>query len=129
MIDYVKIYLENINLKSLLTNNNLDFKCSVSNSTGEVQENTLVAEYHFCKITIKKAKSENPHILFNGSIHKFWNDLNGIKAPNFDTNKPYKGFNGNQFNLNNIVEVRTHLEKLFDCNATQMISQNIEFWS
>ena len=127
MIDYVKIYLENINLKSLLSNKELDFNGGYSITTGEIKENVLIADYHFCKITVKNAKSENPHILFTGSIHKFWNDLNGIKAPNFDSNKPYKGFNGNQFNVNNIVEVRTHLEKLFNCNAKQMIFQNIEF--
>ncbi len=56
-----------------------------------------------------------------------WNELNGIKAPNYDEKKLYKGFNGNLFTLNDIVEVRTHLEDLFDCKASQMIFQNIEF--
>ncbi|MES2410604.1 MAG: hypothetical protein V4535_04080, partial [Bacteroidota bacterium] len=126
MIDYVKIYLKDINIKRLVFNTELDFNSLVSKTTGEISEDTLIAKYHFCSITIKNAKSEKPHVLFTGSIHKLWNDLNNIKAPNFDESITYKGFNGNLFKLNNIVEVRTRLEKLFDCKASQMIFQNIE---
>ncbi|MCF6131104.1 hypothetical protein [Flavobacterium wongokense] len=127
MIDYVKIYLEKIDLKRLIFSTGLDFNGGLSKTTGEINETVLVAHYHFCKITIYNAKSQNPHVLFTGSIHKLWNDLNGIKAPNYNPNKPYKGFNGNQFTINDIVEVRTYLETLFDCKASQMIFQNIEF--
>lgn len=127
MIDYVKIYLKNINISKLLLNSELDFRCSVSISTGEILEDTLIAKYHFCQITIKNAKSEMPHVLFTGSVHKLWNSLNDIKAPNFNKGTTYKGFNGNLFKLSNIIEVRIHLEKLFDCKASQMIFQNIEF--
>lgn len=126
MIDYVKIYLEDINLERLLFSSGLDFNCGISKTTGEIKETVLIAEHHFCKITIRNAKSENPYILFTGSIHKMWNNLNGIKAPNYDINKPYKGYNGNQFTLNNIITIRTHLETLFDCKPSQMIFQNIE---
>lgn len=127
MVDYTKIYLLNIDVQKLLKSTKFDFKGSYSKTTGEINENVLVADYRFCKITIKNAQSKNPHVLFTGSVHKLWNDLNGIKAPNYDEKKLYKGFNGNQFTLNDIVEVRTHLEELFDCKASQMIFQNIEF--
>ena len=126
-MDYVKFNLININHYKLINHSVLDFKGSYSKSTGEINENVLVAEYHFCKITIKNAQSENPYILFTGSIHKLWNDLNGIKAPNYNEKEIYKGFNGNVFTLNNIIEIRSHLENLFDCKASQMIFQNIEF--
>ncbi|MFV8371418.1 hypothetical protein [Flavobacterium sp. LB2P74] len=56
-----------------------------------------------------------------------WNELNGIKAPNYSKNKPYKGYNGNQFNINNILDVRRHLEKLFNCNSKQMVFHGVEF--
>jgi len=55
-----------------------------------------------------------------------WNSLNGIKAPNHETNN-FKGYNGNQFGLKQIIEVREHLQVLFNCNANQMVFQNIEF--
>lgn len=85
-----------------------------------------VALYHHCKIIIFKNLNTNKiNVLFSGSIHKMWNSLNGVKAPNHATNN-FKGYNGNQFNLMQIIEVREHLETLFSCDANQMIFQNIE---
>lgn len=127
MVDYTKIYLLKIDVENLLKSTKLDFKCDLSKSTGEINENILIAKYHYCKIRIINIKSQNPHVLFTGSIHKLWNSLKGIKAPNYKINKPYNGYNGNQFNLDNIIEIKTHLENLFDCKANQMIFQNIEF--
>ena len=130
MIDYTKIYLLNINIQKLLQSSVLDFKSEISNTTGEIDERVLVAEYHFCKITIKTIQTENEpnrtHVIFSGSIHKMWNSFNGIIAPNYNPTKPYKGFNGNQFTINDIIEIRKHLEHLFDCNTSQMVFQNIE---
>ena len=86
-----------------------------------------VAVYHHCKIeVIKNIDSGTCTVLYSGSIHKMWNSLNGIKAPNHETNN-FKGYNGNQFTLKQIVEVREHLQMLFNCNAIQMMFQNIEF--
>ena len=131
MVDYTKIYLLNIDVQKLLKSTKLDFKSQISKSTGEINESVFIAKYHFCEITIQtikeEGKPERTHVFFIGSIHKMWNELNGIKAPNYDEKKLYKGFNGNLFTLNDIVEVRTHLEDLFDCKASQMIFQNIEF--
>lgn len=125
MIDYTKIYFLNIDIDRLIRK--LDFVGKISKSTGEINEEILICDYHFCKIKILNASKHNPHVIFTGSIHKLWNDLNGIEAPNKKNNNTYKGFNGNRFNFENIVEVRTHLEKLFECKASQMIIQNIEF--
>ncbi len=133
MIDYVKLLILNIDIGRLLKLEGLDFKSEVSVTTGELS-NTKVAEYLFCKIIVKKNNKfenvdgmfVNPHILFAGSIHKMWNELQGIKAPNYKEVKIYKGFNGNQFNINNIFEVRKHLENLFGCDSGHMIFQNVE---
>ena len=130
MIDYIKVYLQNINISKLLESSVLNFKSEISQTTGEIDESILVAEYHFCKITIKTIKPENEptrmHVIFSGSIHKMWNSLNEIVAPNYKQNKPYKGFNGNLFTTTDILEIRKHLEILFDCEASQMVFKNIE---
>jgi hypothetical protein len=130
MIDYTKIYLLNINIPKLLQSSVLDFKSEISQTTGEIDERVLVAEYHFCKITIKTIKTENEpnrtHVIFTGSIHKMWNSLNDIVAPNYNPNKTYNGFNGNLFTINDVLEMRKHLENLLDCDASQMVFQNIE---
>jgi len=121
LIDYIKILLSNIDVKHLLKLPYLDFKVEVSDNTGELSTKRA-AEYHFCKITVY----DTGIVLFTGSIHKLWNSLNDIKAPNYKNIETYKGFNGNQFTLENIIEVRNHLENLFDCEPQQMIFQNIE---
>lgn len=131
MIDYTKIYLLNIDIDRLLKLSILDFKSTISKNTGEINENHFVAEYNHCKIIIKIIKGENQlerkYVIFSGSIHKMWNEIKGIKSPNYKVNKPYKGFNGNQFTLNDLIEARVHLEKLFECNASQMLFKNVEF--
>lgn len=121
MIDYNKILLSGIDVKRLVELDSLDFEIVVSEKTGEISTKR-VANHHFCKITVY----ESGLVLFSGSIHKLHNSLNGIIAPNFDKNKPYRGFNGNQLNLSQILKVRRHLSKLFDCSPSQMIFQNIE---
>ena len=122
MIDYVKILFSNIDIKRLYNLPFLDFTTVVNLKTGEPTTKKVV-DYHFCKITIY----DNGIVLFTGSIHKLYNSLKRIKAPNYKEQKQYKGFNGNQFNLTNIIEVREHLKTLFNCTPQQMIFQNIEF--
>ncbi len=130
MIDYTKIYLIGINIKRLLSLNILEFKTEVSEQTGLISK-TMIAEYNHCKISIKENSKNkaNPHVIFSGSIHKMWNSLNGITATcnQGEDSGRNKGFNGNQFTLLNIIEIRSHLEWLFDCKSSQMIFQNIEF--
>ena len=122
MIDFTKIALQNIDTNRLYDLPILDFKTEVSEKTGELATKKT-ADYHFCKVIIY----DSGLILFTGSIHKFWNSLHNVKAPNYKDVKQYKGFNGNQFAINDIVEVRQHLEALFNCEPQQMIFQNIEF--
>lgn len=121
MIDYIKILLLNVDIDRLLNLSFLDFKIEVSERTGELSTKRT-AEYHFCKIIIY----DTGLVLFTGSIHKLFNSLIQKKAPNYINAKIYKGFNGNQFTLQNIVEIKNHLEDLFECEPQQMIFQNIE---
>ncbi|WNW01546.1 hypothetical protein RRF68_11185 [Tenacibaculum sp. HL-MS23] len=122
MIDYVKILFKNIDINQLYNLPYLDFETIVNLKTGEPTTKKTVM-YHFCKITIY----ENGTVLFTGSIHKFHNSLKGIKAPNYNEQSTYKGYNGNQFTINDIFAIRTHLQNLFNCSAGQMVFQNIEF--
>lgn len=122
LIDYVKILFNNVDVERLYNLPFLDFTADINLKTGE-QPPKKVVNYHFCKITI----FDSGIVLFSGSIHKLYNSINNIKAPNYSNKTQYKGFNGNQFTINNIFEVRIHLEKLFACSSKDMIFQNIEF--
>ena len=122
MIDYIKLQVQNINVNKLLNNNKLDFKTEVSESTGVISTKKI-ATFHYCKITVY----DSDIVIFQGSIHKLWNSLKEVKAPNYSKATNYKGFNGNDFTLDNILEVKKILCKLFDCEPKQMIFQNIEF--
>ncbi|MDO6803459.1 hypothetical protein Q4595_13480 [Wenyingzhuangia sp. 1_MG-2023] len=121
MIDFVKIKINNPNIKKIKSNLSLDFRLDVSEKNGDCTPKA-VATYHFCKITVY----DNGNVLFTGSIHKLFNSLKGIKAPNYHPNN-YKGYNGNIFTLENISEVRGHLYQLLFCEPQQMEFQNIEF--
>jgi len=124
LIDYVKISLSNIDTTRLLSLHSLDFKAPFSEQTSEIGTKQI-AEYHHCKITLY----DSGVLLFTGSIHKLFNSLHNTKAPNYKNGRKTvdKGYNGNQFTLTNIIEIRTHLSELFECEPQQMQFQNIEF--
>ena len=122
MIDYTKILVNKADVFRLEKLSQLEFVTQVSEKTG-LLFNKKIAEYHHCKITIYDSGT----VLFTGSIHKMYNSIKGIIAPNYSSQKNYKGYNGNQFTLTQIFEVRNHLCELFDCQPHQMKFQNIEF--
>ena len=122
MIDYIKLQILKIDIIQLLNNKKLDFKTVVSESTGEISTKR-VATFHHCKITVY----DTGIVIFQGSIHKLWNSIKGVYAPNYKKTKNYKGFNGNDFSLIDILEVKRVLCNLFDCKPNQMIFQNIEY--
>ncbi|GGF65362.1 hypothetical protein [Wenyingzhuangia marina] len=121
MIDYVKILINNPNIDKIKNNSLFDFRVEVSEKNGDCSPKT-VAIHHFCNIIIY----DTGIVLFTGSIHKLFNSLKEIKAPNYNPNN-YKGYNGNMFTLENILEVRKHLCELLFCEPQQMTFQNIEF--
>ncbi len=121
LFDYVKILLKNPNISNIKNRPSLDFKLLVSEKNGDCSSKT-VAYYHYCKITIYNSGL----VYFEGSIHKMWNSLNNVLAPNYNPNN-YKGFNGNQYTLQDLLNTRKHLCNLLFCEPQQMIFQNIEF--
>ena len=121
LIDYAKILFLNINIQRLLHLDCLDFRREISQETG-LSANKKVAKFHHCKIVIY----DSGKVLFIGSIHKMYNSIKGIKAPNHNT-KNDKGYNGNQFSFNNTIETINYLKELFDCEPKQMLIRSIEF--
>lgn len=123
MVDYIKIYIDNVNLNRLLQLSILDFKKEVSTSTGEIG-NVNIAIYHYCKIKVY----DNGKVYFSGSLHKLNNSLKGIKSPNYSqSKKPYKGFNGNQFTIDDVFFAIKHLMELFNSSASEVHIVNMEY--
>lgn len=118
MIDYIKLVIIGVDIQKLLNNHNLEFIRSVSEKTGELDTKTI-CQYHMCKIKV----FDSGMVIFSGSIHKLYNSITSIDAPNKDP----KGYNGNQFNYNEIDFARNHLMYLFKVPTEQMKFQNIEF--
>jgi hypothetical protein len=118
MIDYTKIQILGVDIKKLLQHHNLEFIRSVSEKTGLLDTKTI-CHYHKCKIIVYDSGT----VRFSGSIHKFYNSITGIEAPNKDP----KGYNGNQFYYYEIDFVRQHLVYLFNVPSEQMQIQNIEY--
>lgn len=123
MLDYLKIRFDGIDYKKLLKSKKFDFKGNYSVSTGEIYDLVLKARYHHCEIVIRKTGEDTAYVQFSGSIHKMWNSIHGLDK----FNNSREGFNGNQFNLENLLECRKILEELFDCKPEQMIFENVEF--
>lgn len=124
-MDYVKVRIKGLDIERLEFNSGLQFKSDYITSTGESCQNKI-AKYHFCQIEIIETEKEGILVYFTGSIHKMWNSLNGVFAPNYNPNEIYKGFNGNLFTIKDIIEVRKHLESLFDCEPQKLVFENIE---
>lgn len=117
MIDFVKIKVVGCDIDKLTNHPYLEFHRTVSEKTGELGK-FMVASYHKCKIKVYDSGT----IFFSGSIHKMHNSIKGIEAPNRDP----KGFNGNEFYFQDIIEIREHICSLFNVTAECLVLQNIE---
>jgi len=108
MIDFIKIYVEDIDLKSLQDNEFLDFYVPLSQKTGELLENQKEAKYSGLKFRIV---NENK-LIISGSLHKYHN--NGIH-------------NANDFGYENLLTVIIDLWNTFNINPYSAILQGIEY--
>jgi len=120
LIDFVKIEIRGCNKGSLLINERLDFKRKVSTSTGEL-DNKEVAEFHYLNLYV----FDSGYIELSGSIHKAYNSIAGIQAP--QPSKKMKGFNGNQFNYTQLRFMLIWLVDLIRFDPTKSKLRNIEF--
>lgn len=120
-VDYTTLRLESYDSNKILNNTKLDFSLNV-NEDGVVTDNKRIAKYHFCKIIVYDSGS----VYFEGSLHKMYNSLVGVYAPNYDIRQPYNGFNGNTFTYENLCLVILHLESLFSVDREYFTFRKIE---
>jgi hypothetical protein len=112
LIDFVKIQIPYYPREKLLNNRLLDFKSDYSLSTGELSEVKIMAEYKGMKFISHKSNK----LTIQGSIHKYYNFLQNVKAPNQLTpDRIKKGFNGNTFHL---TQLRLAIDSL--CNKLEI---------
>ena len=111
MIDFIKILLHYSVLNGLLDNPLLEFKGKYNRATGEIQNFPLIAEYHNLKFIIKSDRT----ILLTGSLHKYWNSINGRGQHNY-----------NDFSFPDLVSVILDIKEKFNIDLSSTHIQNIE---
>jgi hypothetical protein len=121
LIDYLKILILDVDESTLMNSDKLEFTTEVSMKTGALSTKS-VANYHFCRVTV----FSSGRTYFSGSIHKMMNSLKGITSPNYQENQFYRGYNGNDFTINDVIDAREHIVNLIGCPAEKMILENIE---
>lgn len=122
MIDGTKMNIIGVDRQRLLESERLDFKQIVSRSTGELSPK-YIAKYHHCSISLY---DNSTRVYFSGSIHKMYNSLKGVYAPNHRIGFADKGFNGNQFAIIEVQESLAHITELIGCDLNQMVFENLE---
>lgn len=110
MIDFVKIRVQNPNIKQIRENLCLEWELSISERTGEVKE--IIAKYH--NLTFKIVC--NQYLNISGSLHKFWNSINGRGEQNY-----------NDFMFSDLAEVINEICDSFNLNPSSCMIENIEF--
>jgi len=121
-VDFTTLLVKNCIGKKLLKDPRFDFNENINFDTGVQIDNKRVAEYHFCKIIVYDTGT----VFFKGSLHKLYNSLNNILAPNFDNSKTYNGFNGNEFTMKMIEETIKHLEIIFNLDRSNFEFKKLE---
>jgi hypothetical protein len=120
-VDYTTLFLRSYDNNKILNNISLDFSLNV-NEDGVLTDNKRVAKHHFCDIIVYDTGT----VLVKGSLHKMYNSIKGIYAPNFKPKENYKGFNGNRFTYENLCFVISYLENLFKLNRFYFIIRKLE---
>jgi hypothetical protein len=111
MLDFVKIRIKDRNIiNNLRKNRLLDWGQFIIENTGEVKEQSAI----YLGLEFKLVS--NRHFYITGSLHKFWNNLNGRGEQNF-----------NDFNFSNLVEVIKELYHSFNLLPENCILENLEF--
>jgi len=123
VVDYVKVEVYGCNYDNWTKNQFLEFEGNYWLNTGLI-EGEIVAQYNNLTFTIY----ESGKMCFKGSLHKYYNRLQKVKAPSQHTKKEIeKGFNGNTFNYTQLCYVLKDLNNKFNINLGQSILRNIEF--
>jgi len=110
MIDFVKIKVLNPDIPRIRDNLRLEWDQRTSERTGEVKEYT--ARFHGITFEIKN----NQYLNISGSLHKYWNSLNGRGEQNY-----------NDFRFEDLPGTIFEFCKMFDLVPGSCILENLEF--
>jgi hypothetical protein len=121
MIDYIK-FITKVNPSEYELNPLLDFRQAYSTKTGEIDTYKYATSGGF---TFKLYDSGL--LIVSGSIHKYFNFLQKISAPNQTTPKEIEqGYNGNYFSFHSLVNSLEIFAANYKLNLIHCIIQNIE---
>lgn len=110
MIDFIKLQILNPNIPRISSNPLLEWIEETNTRTGEVKKYT--SYFHGMKLEIKN----NQHLNISGSIHKFWNSINGRSEQNY-----------NDFRFEDLASVIIQLCDMLDLVPGSCVLQNLEF--
>jgi len=120
MIDFIKGTVRGADISRLYEL--FDFETTVINSTGEVKRE--IALFNTMKIIIYPSG----RVVIQGSIHKYFNSINELYAPNQTSIKEREmGFNGNRFDLLSLTYALNHLCESLGVRLIDLIISNLEF--
>ena len=121
MIDYIK-FITKVNPSEYELNPLLDFRQAYSTKTGEIDTYKYTTSGGF---TFKLYDSGL--LIVSGSIHKYFNFLQKISAPNQITSKEIEqGYNGNDFSFHSLLNSLELFAANYKLNLIHCIIQNIE---
>lgn len=123
MVDFQKTQFFGVNYYDWFNHPDLEFMQEVSTKTGELSD-TLKAKYHGLEFVISR---EN-NFFINGSLHKYWNFINSVSAPNqWNDYLKTKGYNGNQFNHDAFISTLQDIETRFCVRFDYSVLHHLEF--
>lgn len=123
MIDYQKTRIWYPDVVRLFNHPDLEFKQYYNKKTDEL-EDKLLAKHGPLEFWIYREKT----FWVKGSLHKYYNFLNSIYAPNQWNDKlKDKGYNGNRFTYQNFIEVMDQIEHRFGLDFNYSSLHHVEF--
>jgi hypothetical protein len=130
MIDYQKTKFYGVNPGYWLNHDELNFERKVKTKTGELSTKE-VANYLGLRFIIYY-NPEHPERItsmwIHGSLHKYWNFLNGVYAPNqWNERLKERGYNGNRFTYLDFLSVLDDLETRFGVSFDNSTLHHLEY--
>ncbi len=111
MIDFIKLKLLSVSAVSLIQNPFINWQKGFDPTTGEISEYPVRGELHNCKIVITANQ-----IIFSGSLHILWNQINKRGRQNWD-----------DFSRNDLSNIIFWLKSNLGINPRKAIIQNLEY--
>jgi hypothetical protein len=98
--------------ESLHANNGLTFTTPINEKTGEMKDGVYNASFHNLEFEIYPSG----RVLIKGSLHKYYNSINGLGAQNF-----------NDFTIKQVTAALEDLSQRFNIDLAKARLENLEF--